>query len=156
MSLFEEFLKFLNENKIIYEFVTTTSSKTVEESSNFVPREKIIKTLIFVDINNNPFALIIRGLDKADFKKIKKFLNVKDVRLANEEEVLKYSGFNIGAVTPIFFKDIETILMDRKVLELKEVFAGGGKENLLIKLRVEDIIKFVNPKISDFSKDENR
>lgn len=139
-------------NNINVEFVETKSSRTVEESSEFVPKELIAKTLIFVDYNKNPFVVILMGENKADFKKIKEFLNVKDVRLANEKEVFEYSGFKVGAVTPIFFKKISTILIDKKVLEKEYVYCGGGKENLLMKINVKDILRITNGKIGDFSK----
>ncbi|MEM5874655.1 MAG: YbaK/EbsC family protein [Candidatus Aenigmatarchaeota archaeon] len=148
----EEFLYFLKKNGVNVEFIETSSSKTVEESSKYAPIDLIVKTLIFIDSNNNPFALILLGKDKADFKKIKKFLNVKDVRLANDEEVLNYSGFTIGAVVPIFFKKINTVLLDKKVLEKEYVYSGGGKENLLMKISVKDIVRLTNCKIGDFSK----
>ncbi|MEM5831909.1 MAG: YbaK/EbsC family protein [Candidatus Aenigmatarchaeota archaeon] len=148
----EEFLYFLERNKVNVEFIETSSSKTVEESSKYVPVDLIVKTLVFIDSNNNPFALILLGKDKADFKKIKKFLNVKDVRLANDEEVFNYSGFKVGAVVPIFFKKISTVLLDKKVLDKEYVYSGGGRENLLMKISVKDIIRLTNCKIGDFSK----
>lgn len=146
----ENFLKSKGYDFKIFEFEDDV--KLSIKASKFVPIEKIVKSLVFLDNNNEPFVAILPAYKKADFKKLKEVLKVKDVRLANHEEVLKYSGYEVGAVPPLHYKNIERVVLDKEVLEIKKVFAGGGDVNKLIEIDCGIIIKENKPIISEIGK----
>jgi prolyl-tRNA editing enzyme YbaK/EbsC (Cys-tRNA(Pro) deacylase) len=120
--------EFLKKHKIefkIKEFKEDT--KTVVRASNFVPEKMIIKSLVLMDSSGSPFIAILQANKKASFKKLKKLLNVKDVRLATPEEVKRYSGYEIGAVPPIYHKDIDRVIVDIEVTKLHKAWGGCNK-----------------------------
>jgi prolyl-tRNA editing enzyme YbaK/EbsC (Cys-tRNA(Pro) deacylase) len=127
--------------------------KTVEQAGRKVPVEKIVKSIVMVDSNGNPLLAILRAQSRVSFRKIKKLLAVKDVRLAGPEEVLKFSGFPAGGVAP--FNSIKTVLLDPTVLENEICFAGGGDVDKLLKVKTHDIVEIVQPRIVDI-RDERR
>lgn len=144
--------EFLKKEKIwfkLHEFEEDV--KTAEKASRQVPQEKIIKSLVFMDSNQEPFIVIIQANKKVDFKKVKKVLGVKDVRLASAKEVLENSGYAVGAVPPIFYKNVKRVIVDAKTTKIDVVFAGGGDVNKLIEMKMEDIIKLNNAIIEDIS-----
>src|SRR2546426_1109333 len=87
--------------------------------------------------------------NRISYKKIKTLLKVKDVRLAQPDEVLEHSGYPIGGVPP--FNKINRILLDPTVQRNSKSIAGGGDPDKLVELETEDILKFLDPIIADFS-----
>src|SRR5438034_7405526 len=70
--------------------------KTVEQAARKVEVEQIVKSIVLVDSNDAPLLVILPAKNRISYRKIKTLLGVKDVRLANEDEILAYSGFPVG------------------------------------------------------------
>lgn len=109
-----------------------------------------VKALVF---KNGKFILVLLpGNRKVDAKKLSKLINVKDLRLASPEEVLKITNCEIGSVHPFgFLHNLETY-MDEKVLENEIVDFNIGLHTNSIAMRGGDLVKVIKPKILDFSK----
>jgi Cys-tRNA(Pro)/Cys-tRNA(Cys) deacylase len=123
--------------------------KTVEQAAKKVPVERIAKTMVMVDSEGNPLLAIVRAQSMVSHRKIKNLLGVKDVRLANPEEVLRFSGYPAGGVPP--FNSIDRILLDPEVLKDETCIAGGGDVNKLIEIKTKDLLDTLNPKVADIS-----
>ncbi|MEM1634508.1 MAG: YbaK/EbsC family protein [Nanopusillaceae archaeon] len=136
-GIFHEFLKFQDVSK----------SKNID---NMIDINKVVKTIVFVNDKNEPVIVVLRSIYRVNQKKLAKILNVKDIRLATPEEVIKYTGYKVGGVAPfdINFK----IYIDKELLNEDIVYTGGGDERHLLKIRVEDIIKNNNCEIIDIPK----
>jgi len=119
--------------------------KTVEQAKQKVPIEKIAKSIVLVDYDGVPLLAIVLAKNRVRFAKIKKVLNVKDVRLASPEETLKYSGYAAGGVPP--FNKIQRVLLDPLVLDNETSIVGGGNVNRLVEVRTQDIVNTLRPKI---------
>jgi Cys-tRNA(Pro) deacylase len=124
--------------------------KTVEQAAKKVQVEKIAKSIVMLDSNDSPLLAIIPAQSKVSLKKLKQLLAVKDVRLASPEEVLAYSGYPAGGVSP--FNNIHRALLDSKLLSSETVIVGGGDIDKLMELRTKDILEFLNPQIADITK----
>ena len=109
-----------------------------------------VKSLVF---KNGKFILVLLpGNRKVDAKKLSKLINVKDLRLASPEEVLKITNCEIGSVHPFgFLHNLETY-MDEKVLENEIVDFNIGLHTNSIAMKSGDLVKVIKPKILDFSK----
>ena len=124
--------------------------RTVEQAASKVPVEKIVKSIVMIDSDDRPFLAIVRAESRLSFKKIKKILEVRDVRLATPSEVLKSSGYPAGGVPP--FNRIQRVLLDPNVLENEVCFVGGGDVDKLLEVRTADIVETLKPKIADISR----
>ena len=127
--------------------------KTVEQAARKVEVEQIVKSIVLVDSNDAPLLVILPAKNRISYRKIKTLLGVKDVRLANEDEVLAYSGFPVGGVPP--FNLLRRALVDKEVLKNPLSIAGGGDVNKLVELHTKDIIEILKPTITDLTH-ENR
>jgi len=127
--------------------------KTVEQAARKVDVEQIVKSIVLVDSNDAPLLVILPAKNRISYRKIKTFLGVKDVRLANEREVLAYSGYPVGGVPP--FNLLRRALVDQEVLKNPTAIAGGGDINKLVELHTKDIIEILKPTITDLTH-ENR
>jgi len=121
--------------------------KTVEQAGRKVPVEKIVKSIVMIDSDGNPLLAIVKAENMVSFRKIKKLLEVKDVRLASPEEVLKHSGFPAGGVPPL--NSISRVLLDLEVLKSETCIAGGGDVNKLVEMKTQDVVDTLKPRIAD-------
>jgi prolyl-tRNA editing enzyme YbaK/EbsC (Cys-tRNA(Pro) deacylase) len=126
--------------------------KTVEQASRKVPVEKIVKSIVMVDSDGNPLLAIVKAGSMVSFRKIKQLLEVKDVRLASPEEVLKQSGFPAGGVPPL--NSIDRVLVDPEVLKSETCVAGGGDVNKLMEMKTKDVVDTLKPRIADIRDDK--
>ena len=140
--------KFLVSNNIWHRFIEFDDPvKTVKQAAEKVDVERIVKSIVLVDSNNQPLIAILRANDRISYKKLKVLLKVDDVRLANEKEVLEYSGYPVGGVPP--FNQIRRSYLDDRVTRITNVIAGGGDVNKLVELHSKDICEILKPVITD-------
>ena len=123
--------------------------RTVEEAARKVSADKIIKSIVLVGSDKKPILAILPAKNKISYKKIKTLLKVKDVRLAQPDEVLEHSGYPVGGVPP--FNKISRILLDPTVRRNARSIAGGGDPDKLVELETRDMLEFLDPILADFS-----
>jgi len=141
--------RFLLSRAIWHKFIEFDEPvKTVAQAARKVDANLVAKSIILMDSTNAPLMAVLRANDRISYKKLKALLSVKDVRLANEKEVLQYSGYPVGGVPP--FNNVKRAFLDSQVLKNTTAIVGGGDINKLVELRTKDIVDFVKPVIEDF------
>lgn len=112
--------------------------------------EQIIKSILFM-VDGDPVLVIACGLSTIGRRAIADLYGVgkKRVKLATPEMVLEISGYEVGAMPPFGHRQPLTTLIDRRVLDVPEAYAGGGAENALIRLNPQDILQVTGAKILD-------
>lgn len=85
-------------------------------------------------------ALVIRGKDRLDFKKVRRIFGSK-ATLASASEVLEVAGVPVGAVCPILL-DV-SIYIDRKALNLKHVNMGSGDLTKELEMDFSDLLSAI-------------
>jgi Cys-tRNA(Pro)/Cys-tRNA(Cys) deacylase len=123
--------------------------RTVEEAARKIPADKIIKSIVLIGSDKKPILAILPAQNRISYKKIKTVLKVKDVRLAQPDEVLEHSGYPVGGVPP--FNKISRVLLDSTVQRNVRSIAGGGDPDKLVELETRDLMEFLDPIIADFS-----
>jgi prolyl-tRNA editing enzyme YbaK/EbsC (Cys-tRNA(Pro) deacylase) len=123
--------------------------KTVEQAGRKVDVDQIAKSIVLVDSDKTPLLVILPANKRISYRKIKTLLSIKDVRLANEEEVLAYSDYPVGGVPP--FNRVQRVLLDPKVLGNPTAIVGGGDINKLLELQTKDIVEIVKPTVADIT-----
>ena len=123
--------------------------RTVEEAARRVSADKIIKSIVLIGSDKKPILAILPAKNRISYKKVKTLLKVKDVRLAQPNEVLEHSGYPVGGVPP--FNKISRILLDPSVQRNARSIAGGGDPDKLVELETQDILELLNPMVADFS-----
>jgi len=124
--------------------------KTAEQAGRKVDAEKIAKSIVMVDSRGAPLLAIVPAKSRVSHMKVKKLLDVRDVRLANPEEVLEHSGYPVGGVPP--FNKITRVLMDLQVLNNETAIVGGGDIDKLLEVKTKDIVAVLSPTIADISR----
>lgn len=124
--------------------------ETVEKASELSghPRSAIVKTLL-LKVGEEYLVAVIRGDRRLDLSKAERTLGRK-VRLAKPDEVAAVLGAEVGAVTPLSAKVRSLrVILDPAVLDREFVVCGGGSLNILYKVEVRDLVKYLNPLLVD-------
>lgn len=153
VSYGEQLRAILSSSSIWFRFIEFDEPvKTVKQAAEKVEVERIIKSIVMVDSNGEPLLAVVPALSMVSHRKLKELLNVRDVRLANAQEVLQHSGYPVGGVPPL--NKIKRVILDQEVLRNDRAVAGGGDINKLVEIRTKDIITVLNPRVADISKNK--
>jgi prolyl-tRNA editing enzyme YbaK/EbsC (Cys-tRNA(Pro) deacylase) len=114
--------------------------------------ERIVKSILFM-VNGEPILTITCGQTLVDRRVISEQFGVgrKRVKLATPEEVLSKTGFEVGAMPPFGHHYPLPTLMDPRVLEQEEVFAGGGADHTLLRIKPRIILEATRTRVMDLS-----
>jgi len=116
-----------------------------------VAREKIVKTVLFVDEKGVPVLAIVTGDKRVDEAKLAAACGAKNLRITRPSSVKHLTGYEAGALPPIGHKrDIKTFI-DPKVMVFNKVYGGGGAVNSLLEINPQDIRKLTNAEVADIS-----
>ena len=117
------------------EVIPTPGAKTIEEVSKFmgVPGSAFIKSLIY-SADGKPVMVCVPGDRDVNEVKLKHFLDVKKLELADFDTVLKASGANAGSVGPVKPADATLrIVCDQELRGAKGAIVGANKDDHHIK-----------------------
>ena len=129
--------------------VPTPTVEAAAHAVNAQP-EQIIKSILFI-VGEQPVLAIACGLATIGRRAIADLYGVgkKRVKLATPEKVVEISGYEVGAMPPFGHRQPLSTLIDRRVLEITEAYAGGGAENALVRLDPVEIQRASGAKILD-------
>lgn len=108
------------------ERVETPNVRTIEEVSAFlsVPKDKIVKSLIFVG-KSGAVMTLMRGDLELNPEKLKAYLKDQTLELADPETVRKLFGVPVGFVGPVGAGNTVKIIGDLSVQRMKNYVIGG-------------------------------
>lgn len=109
--------------------IDTPDIRTVEELTSFltISPDQLIKTLIFV-ADEDLVAVLVRGDNELNETKLRNFLGVQNVELANVELIEKATGAPVGFAGPV---GIEVkIVADQTIRGMKNFVTGGNRKDL--------------------------
>jgi len=139
------------EGEILKLDVPTPTVETAAQAVG-VREEQIIKSILFL-VNKQPLLVIASGTARVEQRRIAQVygLGRKQVKLASPADVLDHTGYAVGALPPFGHSQVLDTLIDRRVLEQDEVYAGGGAENALLRLAAADILRITRGKVVDLA-----
>ncbi len=108
--------------------------------------ERIVKSLLFlVDRGGQtePILVLANGTERVDYRNVAGWVGLsrKRVRLADAAAVHAVTGYPVGAVPPLGHPQPLRTLIDRRVLEQPEVYAGGGAVDALLRITPTEIVR---------------
>ncbi len=128
-----------------------TVDDVIKYAQGDVKPTEICKTIILQSKRgSNKVAVLLRGIDKLDFSKIKKVIG-EEMTIANSEQVKDAAGVEPGAVCPLLLSI--PLLVDEKVNLLTRINCGSGSHLYGLEFKKEDLVKGVQYEIVDVSKD---
>lgn len=113
-----------------------------------VKPEQVIKSLLFL-VDGSPYLVIVRGTARVQTAKLLQALGAREARLGKKTEVEAITGFPVGGTPPFAHRQSVPILIDRGVLNLVEIYAGGGSDDVMLRLRVADLVQATGARLLD-------
>ena len=146
----------LDSAKIKYETLTYTIDKdafSAEAVSDLIGIEysKCYKTLGLLN-NQDVYICVISAKDEIDLKKAASQIGVKNLEMIHVKDLLKYVGYQRGAVSPIGVKKNKGIFFDDEVLNHEKIEISGGMFGIGIKVNRQELIQFLNAKVIDIAR----
>jgi Cys-tRNA(Pro)/Cys-tRNA(Cys) deacylase len=133
---------YLHEQHIQAEHLSFDQScHSVEEAARAVnasPQE-LVKSICLLDSDGQLITAIVNGEDRVSISRIAKTLQSEGLRLATPDEILEKTGYPSGGTPSFGYQAM--FLVDPKVMERVFVFAGGGSETSLVKIRTKELVR---------------
>lgn len=130
--------------------ILNSSARTAQDAASSLNCQvgAIVKSLL-LRTNDNFILCLVSGDKRCSLNKIKKIINMKDVSMANAEQVKIQTGFSIGGVSPIGHMKKINILIDKSLSRFEHVYAAAGHPHSIFKITYNQLVKLTNGKEED-------
>ena len=128
----------------------TSSARTANDAALSLNCEvgAIVKSLL-LRTDNDFILCLVSGDKRCSLNKIKKIINIKDVSMADAEQVRSQTGFSIGGVSPVAHLKKIKILVDSSLSRFENVYAAAGHPHSIFKITYKQLVKLTNGKEED-------
>ena len=151
-------MRMLDQAKIRYEVLEYSIDKdkfSGEAVSDLLglEYEQCYKTLGLVH-EHDVYICVISVADEIDLKKCAKAIGVKNLEMVHVKDLLKLVGYERGSVSPVGVKKNKGIWFDDEVMNHEEIEISGGAFGIGLKLKRDELLKYLNAKVSDIVKEQ--
>jgi prolyl-tRNA synthetase len=110
--------------------VSTPGATSVEEVAQLleIPTSRVVKTLIY-DTDQGAVAVVIRGDREVNEIKLASYLGVNEIKLADEESVVRASGAPVGFAGPVGLGGDLRLIGDESVRGLTNFACGANRQD---------------------------
>jgi len=145
---------FLNKNGVKFISIKHSQAYTAQEvaATAHIPGQELAKTVI-INSDGTYIMVVLPSTDKVDFDKLKKVLDVQDVRLATEDEFKwMFPECEIGAMPPFGNLYDIPVYASTTLADDEEIVFNAGNHTQLIRMKYADFERLVGPALIDISK----
>ena len=103
--------------------------------------DQVVRSILFRLGEDEYLMALVAGPKQISWKKLCKHLGQSRLTMASEEEVLRVTGYQIGAVNPFGVPRPLTVLVDPDVLAEEQVSLGSGVRGVAIIIRSVDLMR---------------
>lgn len=146
-------MEYLNEKGVHYEMSQHRPTFSAQQmaSEEHVPGMNVAKPVV-INAAGTYYLCVLPACCKIDMDVLKKHLGVKDIKLADEDELMGIFGdCALGAEPPFgHLYGLET-LVDQTILEDAYVIFQAGTHETAIQMDTDDYVKLADPQVLSFS-----
>jgi prolyl-tRNA editing enzyme YbaK/EbsC (Cys-tRNA(Pro) deacylase) len=132
----------------VHEFPTGTTTAEAAARAVGCDVEQIVKSIVFVVDGGYALALV-PGDRRADNEKVAAASGSSRARVARPDEVVAATGFEVGAVAPFPSDGVDTVLLDRTLLQHSRVWFGAGSPSHVAALAPGDLQRLAGARTAD-------
>ncbi len=114
--------------------------------------EATFKTLITQAKSKEYYAFLVPVNAELDLKKAAALVGEKNLEMIPQKDLLKVTGYVHGGCSPIGLKKDYQVSIDENCLNFDYIIFSGGHLGTQVKLKTNDFIDFVKPKIGNIKK----
>lgn len=101
--------------------------------------DQVVRSIVFRIAKDAYVMVLMAGARQVQWPTLRRHLGQSRMTMANEEELLAATGYEIGAVSPFGLPKPMRILLDESVLAQEEVSIGSGVRGVTVILRAGDL-----------------
>ena len=130
--------------------VLNSSARTAKDAAISLKCEAgaIVKSLL-LKTDDNFILCLVAGDKRCSLNKVKKILNMKDISMADADQVKSQTGFSIGGVSPVAHLNKIKTLIDSSLSRYEHVYAAAGHPNSIFKINYKQLIKLTEGAVED-------
>jgi prolyl-tRNA editing enzyme YbaK/EbsC (Cys-tRNA(Pro) deacylase) len=117
------------------------------------PPDQIFKSILFETRDGRCAMAIACGRARIDPRRLAALTKLPRLRLAPPDVVLRVTGYPAGGTPPVGHREHFPVVVDRRVAAQPWGYAGGGRAELLVKIRPADIVELTAAMIDDVVSD---
>ena len=157
MSITNNVIRFLDSRKVSYTAHELPAEKlgALEAAQLLgIPTEQAFKTIVTKREKGKPVLVVIPGPHIVDLKLLAAFLGEKKMSLPTEREAEQMTGLQAGGISPLALinKGFQVVI-DSAAQAYGEIYISGGQRGLNIQIGVQDLVKLVNAKFGEVSRE---
>lgn len=134
----------------IIELADNTSTAPLAAQALGLEVGQIAKSILFKTKSDEYLMVVSAGDVRLDSKAIKETVGQR-VRMANPEEVLQVTGFQIGGVCPFALPGPLPIYLDESLLRYDLVYAAAGTANTALPISYQQLMEITGGQACKFS-----
>lgn len=153
-------LRLLGQKKIPYEtleYEYNEENLSVKKiaGDNFLEVDNVFKTLVAKGDKTGIIVAVVSGSESLNLKALAKVSKNKKIALIPVKELLGITGYIRGGCSPIGMKKNFPVFLDTRANDFEEIYVNAGVRGILVKLKVDDLLKATNGSIVDISVEKN-
>jgi len=114
-----------------------------------VAPDRIFKSVLFQARDGRCLLVVACGGDRVDTARAEAESGLHGLRLAKPAVVLARTGYPAGGTPPVGHREPLAVLVDRRAAGQEWGYAGGGRPELLLKIRPADILRLTGGSVAD-------
>lgn len=114
-----------------------------------VAPEQIFKSLLFQSPAGRCVLVVACGNARVDVARVETLTGIVGLKLAKPDVVLDRTGYPAGGTPPVGHRERFPAIVDSRVAAQAWGYAGGGRPELLAKIRSADIIRLTCATVAD-------
>jgi len=135
--------RYLDESGIPYRFFRHSGTiRTLEQAAEERGQrpQQIIRSIVFRLSRGGFVMVLVTGHKQVAWPALRRHLGTSRISMATEAEVLRVTGYPLGAVSPFATITPLRILMDRDILAEQEISIGSGVRHTTVIMQREDFL----------------
>jgi prolyl-tRNA editing enzyme YbaK/EbsC (Cys-tRNA(Pro) deacylase) len=114
-----------------------------------VPPEQIFKSILFQSPAGRCVLVVASGNARVDLQRVQALTGILGLKLAKPDVVFARTGYPAGGTPPVGHRERFPVIVDTRVAAQPWGYAGGGRAELLVKIRSADIIRLTGATVAD-------
>jgi Cys-tRNA(Pro) deacylase len=114
-----------------------------------VAPEQIFKSVLFRSAAGRCVMVVACGNARIDVKRVQGLTGIQGLKLAKPDVVLAVTGYPAGGTPPVGHRERFPVVVDRRVASQEWGYAGGGRAELLVRIRSADIVRVTGATVAD-------
>lgn len=153
MPVLRKLQEYLDEHHIKYQVLTHSLAYTAQEiaQAQHIPGKQMAKVVMVKTEKGTPVMLVLPASHKVDFARLQDVLGSRAELEAEREFRDLFPGCETGAEPPLGNLFHLDTLVDTALSEDEEIVFNAGSHWQTVRMRYEDYIRLVQPRVATFA-----